>query len=361
MSTDNLDAVNLAAVPVGGVIHEDLMDQIFDVSPVDLPFTDSIEKDTSDNVKKDWVREDLATANPNNARVDGSTSTGNDTRTGERLANYHQIMSKIVRVSDRGRNVDTVGTSDELIKQLVKRGKEIRRDCEAAMMSRNIAVPGDGDSVPGKLAGIGGWIGTGQAATNSDRGATGADPILTGDPGGYPDTAAVAGTKRALAESTLKTMMKAAYLKGGAPSMAMSTPDAIQVLSDYLFTSSARVATLTSEASQSNRVNNESGGGRAEGGVTAQGSVNVFVTNYGTLNLVPNRFQPEVAADVSDMYLLDPDTWEISFLQGYETETLARTGLAENREITCDVTLCSLNEEANAIIADIDTAIPAVA
>lgn len=279
MSSDNLDAVNLAAVPVDGTIHEDLMNKIFDVSPMDLPFTDMIAKGTSTNFKKDWVRENLAAANPLNKRIDGSDSTGNDTRVGERLSNYHQILSKIVRVSDRGQDVDTVG-GDELIKQIMKRGREIRRDLESSLTSRNIAIAGDGDTIEGQLAGLGGWIGTGQAATNTDRGVGGADPILSGDPGGFPTTAAVAGTARALSETSIKDVIQAAYLKGGNPTVLMSTPAAIQVLSDYLFTSSARVATLQTDVSQGNRVNNESGGGRASGGVVAQGSVNVLVNEY---------------------------------------------------------------------------------
>ena len=355
MSADNLDAVNLAAVPVNGQIHEDLMDKIFDVSPIDLPFTDAVAKGTSKNFLKEWVREELETANPDNARIDGSSSAGlNDTVVGERLATYHQIMSKTVRVSDRGREVDTVGTADELVRQLIKRGKAIRRDLEASLTSRNIAVAGDGTAAAGKLAGIGGWIGTGQAAANSVRGAGGADPILSGSPGGYPTTEAVAGTKGAGTEANVKAMIRAAYDRGGEVTCAMSIPSVIEKFSDFLFTSSARVATLQSDAPQSNRTNNASGGGKSGGGVVAQGSVNIYVSSYGTVELVPNRFQPEVAAGVGDLYLLDLTTWEVSFLQGYETNELARDGLAENREITCDVTLISENEEANSVVADID-------
>jgi len=141
----------------------------------------------------------------------------------------------------------------------------------------------------------------------------------------------------------------------------MGTPACIEGFSDYLFTSSARVATLQSHATQDNRTDNGSGGGKSGGGVVAQGSVNILVTNFGTLELVPNRFMPEVAAGVSDLYLLDLDLWERAFLQGYQTKELARDGLAENREISVDLSLCSLNEEGNAVVADIDTAIAWVA
>lgn len=369
MAANQLDAVNLASVPVGGMIHEDLMDAIFDVSPVDRPFRDAIGSTGSSNQYKEWTREALEAANKDNARIDGSSSSGiNDTQVGERLGNYHQIMTKTVRLSDRARNVNAQGSSDELIRQLMKRQKALRRDEEAALTSRNVAVAGNGTSTAGKLAGVGGWIGVKKldvAATTSDRGAaTGADPVLTGDGGGgggFPTTAAVAGTKRALSEATVKSMMQAAYLEGGNPTIAMSTPECIQRFSDWLFDSSARIATLQSYVDQGNRTTNGSGGGQSGGGVTAQGAVNIFVTNYGVLELVPNRFQPEVATQVADLYLIDPESWEVAYLQGYETKELARDGLGENREISVDVSLCALNPEANAVVADIDTAIAAVA
>lgn len=358
----NLNAVDLANVPIGGQIHEDLMNAIYDVSPIDRPFSDVTGTGDAGNDYKSWLREQLEASNPDNARVDGSSSAAfNDNVTGERIGNYHQIMSKTVRVSDRGRNVDTIGTSDELVRQLMKRQKALRRDEEAALVSRNIAIPGDGVSIAGKLAAVGGWIGTGQGATNTDRGVGGTDPILSGNPGGYPTIVAAAGTSRALSETTVKTMMREAYLKGGNPTMAMSTPACIEVFSDHLFTNSARVATLETHAESSNRTDNSTGGGKSGGGITAQGAVNILVTNFGTLELVPNRFQPEIAADTADLYLIDPELWERCYLQGYETKELARDGLAENREITVDASLISLNEEGSAVIADIDTSIAAVA
>ena len=369
MASTNLDAVNLSAVPVGGTIKEDLMNAIFDVSPVDRPFCDATSVGDAGNTQKEWVREALEAASSTNKRIDGSSSASlNDTVLGERLSNYHQIMSKTVRVSDRARNSDTVGASDELIRQLTKRQKALRRDEEAAYASRNVAIAGNGTTVAGQLAGVGGWIGVkvlDVASTTSDRGATtGADPVLSNDGsggGGYPTTAAVAGTKRALKESSIKSMMREAYLQGGNPTIAMSTPACIEVLSDYLFTSSARVATLRTETSATNRTDNSTGGGRSGGGVAAQGSVNLLVTNFGTLELVPNRFQDEVATDVADLYLIDPDSWERCYLQGYQTKELARDGLAEKREVSVDASLIALNPEANAVVADIDTTLAGTA
>lgn len=276
-------------------------------------------------------------------------------------------MEKVVKVSDRGRNVDSVGSGDELVRQLMKRQKALRRDEEAALVSRNVAVAGD-SSTAGKLAGVGGWIGVKKnnvTSLTSDRGASaGSDPVLSNDAtagGGFPTTAAGNGDARALSEATIKSMMQAAYMEGGNPTMAMSHPALIQRLSDWLFDSSARVATLQSFVDQGNRTDNGSGGGKSGGGVTAQGAVNIFVTNFGTLELVPNRFQGYTTGVIADLYLIDPDSWERTYLQGYETKELARTGSAENRHITVDVSLVCLNPEGNAVVADINTATAAVA
>lgn len=362
MAANQLDQVDLAGVAVGGQIREDLMQKIFDVSPIDLPFTDAVGREDSEAHYKEWVREALETANKDNARIDGSSSSGiNNTVTGERLGNYHQIATKTVRLSDRARKVRGIESTDELIRQLMKRQKALRRDVEASAVSRNVAVAGDGSATASKSAGVGAWIGTGQASPNSNRGATGADPILSGNPGGYPTTAAVAGTKRALSEATIKSMHREAYLKGGNPSIAMSVPAVIEKLSDYLLTSTAKVATIQTYADQKNMIRAGSGNGLTGGGVSAQGSVNLFITPWGVLELCPNRFQPDSASGAADLYLLDPDYWAMSYLQGYETKTLAREGLGENREISVDYTLVSMAEEASAVVADIDYTLAATA
>lgn len=362
MAANQLDERNLDGVAVGGQIHEDLMDKIYDVSPVDLPFTDAIGRMDSTAHEKSWVREALAAADEDNFRIDGSSSALlNNTVVGERLSTFHQISTKTVRVSDRGRNVNTVDTSDELIRQVMKRQRDLRRDCEARITGIKVAVGGNGTSVASETAGIGAWIGTGQASANSDRGGGGTDPVLSGDPGGFPTVIAGLGTSRALSLATVKTMQKEAYLNGGNPTMAMGTPALIERLSTFLFDSSARVATLQSYVDQGNRTGASAGNGHTGGGVAAQASVNVIVGDFGTLELVPNRFQPEVATAVAFLYLIDPDYWEMSYLQGYETKPLARDGLGENREISVDYALCSLAEESSAVVADINTAIAAVA
>lgn len=353
----NLDAAELAAVPVGGQIHESLIDEIFDKSPLVRPFSDMVATSSHGNPRAEWVREDLAAANASNARIDGSSSAGlNDTRLGERLANLTQISTKTIDVSEQADAVENVGSQRELAKQLMKRSKELRRDVEANLTSRGVGVVAVHNATAGESAGIGGWIGTGQAPTNTDFGVGGADPILSGNPGGFPLTARVSGASRAISLGTIQDMVREAYLKGGELSCLMSTPGAIARISTALFASVA-VAQIRTHTSQSEG----NLGDVNKGGTTAQGAINVFNTNFARLDLVPNRFQPEVAVDVADLYLLDKSTWSQSFLKGYRVKDLARIGLSDRKEVRVDYTLISENEEANAIIADIDTSIPAVA
>jgi len=76
---------------------------------------------------------------------------------------------------------------------------------------------------------------------------------------------------------------------------------------------------------------------------------------------VPNRLQQEVAAGVAEAHLLDFSLCRGGTLAGYRTEPLAKTGLADKRQMSYDGTLKVLNEEGIALYADIDTTTAMVA
>jgi len=74
------------------------------------------------------------------------------------------------------------------------------------------------------------------------------------------------------------------------------------------------------------------------------------------LDIVPNRFQRE-----RDMWILDTEYWQIGYLDGYKTETIAKIGDAERRHMLVDWMVCSKNEGASATLADIDSTTAMVA
>lgn len=285
----------------------------------------------------------LSAPNTGNAVVDGSDASGNNTVVGARVGNHCQISTKIVRVSTRAQNSDVIGRSDELSYQVMRRQQELRRDVEAIALTNQASVADDGNTTPGKSGGLGAWL-----TTSTDRGATGAN-------GGFANgivAAPAVGAKRALSETTVRDIVQGVYEQGGDPSVMMSGPGVIRKFSEYLFTVSARIATLTSDQ------------GKSAERATALGSVNVFVTDFGTLELVDNRLQQKYAADDGDcynVYIIDPAYLSLAYLHGYRTEPLAKTGLADNRQMAVDWTLVVNNEAAHGVIADIDPTLAAVA
>ena len=74
----------------------------------------------------------------------------------------------------------------------------------------------------------------------------------------------------------------------------------------------------------------------------------VYVSDFGTHRIVPNRFSRE-----DTCFVLTPGMWAIDWLRSYRTYDLARTGDAERKMIICQYTLRSSNEAASGCIADV--------
>ena len=70
------------------------------------------------------------------------------------------------------------------------------------------------------------------------------------------------------------------YEEGGEVSVLMSTPSVITAISTYMFNETARIATLQADQ------------GKSTEKAKALASVNVIVSDFGTVKLVPNRLQP---------------------------------------------------------------------
>lgn len=337
-NTVALASSDLKAVKFDGLIREDVMDKIWDISKIPLPFTDMVGSGSAKNEYKEWTLDELASPDLTNAVGDGSDADGNDTKTGNRVGNHHQISDKVVKVTYRSEDSDTIGRSKELSYQLMRRQQELRRDVEAIALSNQASVAdNNATDVVGKVGGLPSWLETSSA--NGTAGGYDLDTGLT--------VARTPGLKQALSESGVKDIVESIYDEGGDPTKLMSIPGIIRKFSEYLFTSSARVATLMSDQ------------GKSREKAAAVGSVNVFVTDFGTLTMVPNRLQQKYkdsggTDDVADVFILDPEYINLCFIKGYRTDTLAKTGLAENRQMSVDWSLIVKTEKASGMIGDID-------
>lgn len=350
-STNGTPSTNgLAALPDNGHINEDVMQQIWDISRVPLPLTDMIGSTTAKNAYKEWVRDKLQDPTLDETYADGADVTDVHNAGGDRVGNHCQINAKRVVVSSRARSADTIGRSDELSYQVTRRQQELRRNVEATMLSSQGSQADDGaiGATKGKSAGLGAWIVTNRVANGATGGGYGTtSPTLV-------DKTAQAASGSALTESDVRDVCQMIYEEGGDASVFMSTPAVVRKFSEYLFTSSARVATLISDQ------------GKSASPATALGTVDVFVHDFGVLKLHPNRLQlleddGSGGAKVANAYILDPSYLSQAILRGYRTEPLAKTGLADKRLMSVDWTLVVNTELAQGVICSIDPSAAVVA
>lgn len=331
-------AYDLSAIDFNGLIREDVMNKIFEIDNIPLPLTSRIGTDSHSNPRAEWTIEELAAPATDNAVIDGADTTGDDTKEGERHSNFSQMSVKQVKISQRAQNVDTIGYANALTHQISQRQKELRRDVEAQMLTAQASVAMTGIAA-GISGGLAAWIKDNTAVANGTtaggfNGTTGVVDTRSG----YDDA-----TDLPLTEQDVREVATKVYMEGGESTVLMTTVGAKNKFSEYLFTSSARVAALQSDVNQSRNA------------VTATGAVNVFVSDDATLELVGNRLQqPEGTATSVSVFLLDPSMLRLSYLQGYQVAPLAKTGTADERLMSVDYTLKVLNHNAQGLIANVD-------
>jgi len=344
------DTYDLRSLDYGGTVREDVMSQIFDISKIPLPFTSRVGTSSHKAAMFDWPVDRLAAVNTANAVIDGSVGrAATRAETTSRIRNHSQISTKTVKVSTRAQEVDTLAYTRQLAQEIASRGNELRRDVEAMALMNQASVEDTGNGgAAGRTAGLEAWL-----DDEDELGATIYD-ATAGNPSSYRDqsdgitsiggwTNHTAGiipsivytamaTPAALTETAIKDVVERLYMNGADPTVFMARPSVVRRLSEFMFTSAARVATLTNQdnaASQAQR--------------TAQGSVNVMVTDFSVLEIVPNRLlqQSGDGTPNSDTaFIFDPNFVSLSHLHGYRTYPLSKTGLLEEREIAVDWGLC---------------------
>jgi hypothetical protein len=301
-------------------IRESLSDIISNVSPEEVPLQSNIGSENVSNTYFEWNTDTLA-ATSTAAVIDGDDVSSFDaTSATTRVGNYTHILRRTTVVADNLSSQDLAGRNDELSFQLAKRGKELRRDIEAVLTDNNAQVAGN-SSTARETAGLGAWI-----ATNDNFGTGGASP--TGD----GSDARTDGTQRDLTEAMVKDAMQKAYTAGGQPSILMVGPHNKTVVSGF-----AGIAAQRYQAP-------------SDGPTTIIGAADVYLSDFGTLSVTPNRFMRE-----RDALLLDPEYASVCFLRPIQQVELAKTGDAEKRMVIAEFGLKVLNEQAHAGVFDLTT------
>ena len=298
--------------------REDLSDIIYSISPTDTPFMSGIAKENATAVFHEWQTDALAAAASDNYQIEGDEISFAAPSATTRLGNRTQISRKSVIVSGTLDSVSKAGRNNELAYQISKASKELKRDMETSLTANQAPVTGD-DSTPRRLAGLESWIKT----NTSKGGGSGADPTTSGT------NARTDGTQRAFTEDQLKSVIKSVWNAGGDPTMVMVGPFNKQKLSGF--------------TGNSTRFD-------AGADATLYTSVDVYASDFGQLQVVPNRFSRD-----RDAWVLDMNYWGIAFLRDFTMHELAKTGDTEKRQLLVEATLESRNEGASGLVADLTT------
>ena len=263
--------------------REDLSDVIYNISPTDTPFLSSAAKTSSTAVLHEWQTDALASASTSNAVIEGDEATLDAVTATTRLSNSCQIMDKTVVITGTQEAVDKAGRASEIAYQIAKKAKELKRDMEAQITTNNAEVTGSATAAR-EMGSLGAWV-----ATNDVMGTSGTS-------GSVGNTARTDGTQRAFTEDLLKSVIKSVWNEGGNPTMIMVGPFNKQKLSGF--------------TGNSTRFD-------AGADATLYTSVDVYASDFGQLQVVPNRFSRD-----RDAYVLDMDYWGVAFLRDFTMHEL---------------------------------------
>jgi len=287
------------------------------VSPTLTPFASGIAKTKATQPYHQWNTDVLAAASTSNAYVQGDDITSFDqTISTVKDGNRTQISRKDFIISDTDEVSIKAGMKSQIAYQVVKRGKELRRDIEKILLNNQAAVAAASGTAP-TLAGVPSWL-----ITNILMGAGGAAP--TGDGTNTRTT----GTNRNFTESLLKTALADVYTNSNdEPDMLLVPPLLKQT-----------VSTFPGNATRMNQAESEK----------TYSAIDVYVSDFGEIRVVPDRF-----ADTATALILNTDLWALAWLRPIKLVDLAKTGDAEKRMIVCEYTLEARNELGNGAVYDV--------
>ena len=301
--------------------REDLSDVIYNISPTDTPFMSTIGKTKATAVYHEWQTDSLAAAGLNVA-VEGATASDATMSPTTRVGNRCQISQKTIKISNTLNAVDKAGRKSEKAYQLAKASTEIKRDMELTLLSNQVATNGN-SSTARALGGLQAWLSTTYSGGTS------------GVAGSGGTTARTNGTNRTFTEAFLQTAVRGVYTAGGNPKILMVTPAHKQTVSAFAGIAAQRYMAPTNAPT------------------TIIGAADVYLSDFGTLSVVPSRFMNSTNSADDVAFVLDPDMAAVAYLRPFQTNELAVTGDNESTQLLAEFTLEVKNQAAHGIIADL--------
>ena len=309
-------------------LREDLENVIYNISPTDTPFMSNGGRVSVKATTHEWQTDSLAAVDTANAKVQGDNLTAFTTvAASTRVGNYTQISRKDFSIAGTTEIVDKAGRASELAYQAAKKAKELKRDMEAIALE-NIAGVAASSGVAPTMATMGAWIKTNVATV----GTSGVSPAWTS---GVPGYARTDGSTRAITETLFKSVAQKVFTAGGTLSMVLAGP-----------VNKQNISKMSGIATKYNLARG------TDSPMTIIGAADMYVTDFGNVQIVCDRFQRE-----TDVWFVDPEYYGFGYLRPFQQVPLAKTGDAENRMLLVEWTLVMKNEAAHGLVPDCDSVI----
>lgn len=303
--------------------REDLSDIIYDITPTDTPLLTMAGRGKAEQTLHEWLNDELEAASTTNANLDGDDSAAEAYTGPTRTGNYTQIFKKVFGVSGTAEAIRKAGRKSELARLTTRKGRALKRDIEATAFA-NIGASAGAAGTARTMAGLGAIV-----KTNVDKEATGTDPVYVGN---LPTDPRNDGVQRAFSETILKSVVQKGYTNGMEMKVLSVGPFNKGVVSTF-----NGIATMTVEQT------------KAKPGIIV-GSASVYVTEFGNLTVMPNRYQRD-----RDGWFLDPEYISFDYLRPFKVENLAKTGDSTKKHLIAELTLRVSNEKALGLAADLAT------
>ena len=310
-------AVSATNSYTGAGIAESFEDVIYDISPEETPLLSMAKKTSAGQTYHQWQTDVLAAA-ATNAQLEGDDASYATLAATTVLGNYTQISRKTVNISNTYDVVKKYGRKSEVAYQLMKAGKELKRDMEFALV-RNQASSAGGAGTARTSAGLESWISGNRIIATGNTTAT--------TPGFAAGVVAAPtdGTAGTFVEADLKSALEAAWLDGGEPTTILMSSK-----NKKLFSAFAGIA------EKRHMVN-----GTSEAIITA--AADVYVSDYGNHTVKLDRFMRDEA-----VLCIDPQYVSVASLRPITKEELAKTGDSTKYLMTAEYALVVNNPDAHA-------------
>ena len=285
--------------------REDLLDIIVNIAPWDTPLFSSMPKTTTRHTTHEWIEDTLGTAS---TKIEGAVFAGDTLLTRTRKSNWTTIFGKHIVVSETQRAVNPAGVKDEYSYQVGIAMKEIARGIETALFASTASA----------------------SASDAVRVMKALESFITTN---------TASGSEGTAKSVLDSLIEKAYIAGGTPSRVFCHPNTKSKFAANLGIQSGNtMVNYRNIAASDARIN---------------GNVDVYISNFGMVEFVPDRFIPTASASattggVGRYWLLEQPKIRAAFLRPIKHVPLPPDGDRTRGMILGELTLEVMAESAHA-------------